>query len=608
MIIILFVTPKSGQILVVPGKTTASPISECIVHIFNKYFNNSRKILFTFSSQQTEVASQIIKKIDLPMLINAREFEIADIDEIDMRTSNDVSVVMDESSNITELLNESKWTADTQFLVVISTSQDKMIDIFQEFWANNIVNVLLLVANDSDVHIYTYMPFNQYDCAMHKPVMLAVYTTGQNLTKEIIQTERVTNLNGCTLNGSIIIMPPSIMFTNEETEDGKKSITGIDYLTITEISKQLNFKWNLAIPKDGKMFGSTKPNPEGACGEVFLKESHFALGRFVITTARYKHLDTSVPISCERECMSWAVPVGAKKGRQAWISLLISGFSNDVWFMVTVTSISVIATFRIFSRTLKTDQHLFNENIKTIIYTYRSSLGSSVKHPKSLPTKIVFLSWLLYSFVILSSYQALMGSKLTVPPRQSNIDTFKDLLESDLDISGYRGMFNIVTESQEDDEEIQALDKRFVNANFDLKKAVQKLAHDKNIAFLGTMTTTMYGVISDPDAKGLIHFMKQCVNEFYPVIFMQKNCPFTARVNRIITSLFEAGIICKWKRQYVYEVPEPVPSVEKLSLKRMIGSFVILVAGLGAALIAFAAEHALYWYSTRKKYSKKEIR
>lgn len=117
---------------------------------------------------------------------------------------------------------------------------------------------------------------------------------------------------------------------------------------------------------------------------------------------------------------------------------------------------------------------------------------------------------------------------------------------------------------------------------------------------MGTLTTFMYGVLLDPKAKGLIHFMKECVHKYYPVIFLQKNCPFTNTADRIITSLFEAGIICKWRRQYVYDVPQPGPEVEKLTLERMISPFVILGVGLGVAMIVFMAQHVAYWYSSRK--------
>lgn len=142
---------------------------------------------------------------------------------------------------------------------------------------------------------------------------------------------------------------------------------------------------------------------------------------------------------------------------------------------------------------------------------------------------------------------------------------------------------------------------RYVIADFVFEEAVEKIVSGERIAFLWMSTLAKYTILQHPKAKELIHYMDQCGHEYYPTMLLQKNCPFTAKVNRIIQALSEAGIICKWMEHYVYDLPEMDPPVQKLSLYRMMGTFVVLGAGWSLALIAFMVESLWFRFSTRKK-------
>lgn len=606
--ILLLVLQKSGQsLLSVQEKEPVFPTSECIVYILNKYFKNSFQISVKYSGQQSSAMTDLLKEIDLPIVINSKEGKSSDIDN---KIPDDVSIIMEELTNISRRIDESKWTQETQFIVITNQSQTpelKMTDIFQEFWAMNIVNVLLLATDNDDIHIYTFKPFNSNNCAIPKPVLLTTWASGRICPIiEIVQKEHVADLNGCTLNASVINIPPMIIFPKSENTNGSETVTGIEGSTLMEISRKLNFKWNIAEPKDKKDWGRIKPIPNGAVGEIFLKKSHFACGRLSDNPDRYKYLDMSVPISCERECITWAVPIGAKKSLPGWMSLYIKGFSNIVWYFITATFIAAVSTFRSLSKASANDRQRFRDIIKTIFYTLQSSFGESVSAPKSSALQIFFISWLWYCLIIITAYQALIGSKLTVPFKQPNINTFKDLLESDVHITAMPSIFNAFARGREE-KEIKDIERQFEGISFDLKEAsnfykeaIEKLISGQKIAYLWSSTTIMHIIMQHPKAKGLVHFLKECLYEYYSIMLLQKNSPLTPKVNRIIRALFESGIICKWRRQYAYDIPQPEPEVKKLALNRMIGAFIILGAGLGIAVVAFLAECIIYWYSSHK--------
>lgn len=600
-IVILLTVQISGQILLAKQKNASYTMSECLIYIFNKYFINSTKIFLQFSNQESSLLADLTRSIDLPIVINLEEKETEGIDK---RIPN--NVIVSESNDILKCINESKWTPTTQFLIITNESQTelKMIDIFQQFWDSNIVNVLLLAPKNVEIHIYTFIPFNPHDCAIHKPVLLAKWVSGRiTPATKLIQKERVANLNGCTLNATVIGIPPMILFPNSSSTNGSESVSGIEGFTLMEISKKLNFKLNLALPKDNKGWGRLKPIPHGAVGDVLLKKSHFACGRLADNPDRYKYLDMSVPISCRKECLTWVTPIGAKKSLPGWVALYVKGFSNTVWCLIIATFVSAACTFRLLSKAYEPKGTQFSGTIKTIFSTIKLSLGASVQNPESSVLKLFFLAWLLYCFIIITAYQALIGSKLTVPHKPLNIETFKDLLESDLHISGVMSIFKSLTYGREE-KEIKDIEKRIEDVGFEynniqkfFKRDMENLILRVNTAYLWSSTTVLYNTLLYPKAKGLVHILKECLYKYYAVMLLQKNCPFTPKVNRIIRALFESGIICKWRSQYAYDTPQLEPEVEKLTLNRMIGAFVILGTGLGIAFVAFLAECSFFWYS-----------
>lgn len=594
VILCLVIINISSQILFVPEKSHAT-LSDCIVYILNKYVNNSIKISVMHSNKFSSAVTEIAKNTDLPITINPDE--MLQTGGIDTTIPNDVILIMDESINISKILTN-KWSPTTQFLVTIpklQSSQEYIIELFHRFWDNNVVNVVSLVADENEVRIFTSVPFNQYDCDVGKPLLVATYTAGQTITDNgIIPKERVTNLNGCILNASVLQTPPNIISTNGRK--GAETVNGIEGLMLIEFSRRLNFKLNFSLGRD---YGWVEPKPTGAIGNVYLKKSHFACGNIAYDPQRFKYFDLSTSVGCDIECISWAVPVGSKKSQAEWTSLFVSGFGNTVWYLIVTTFISVAATFRILSKDLAIDRHRFKGNIKTILYTFRTSLGDSAPAPESSPLKILFLTWLWYCFIIITAYQALIGSKLTVPFKESNVNTFKDLLESDLQVSGLRFMFRLLGEAQKEDENIKALGNRFKPLDFSYSEVIEKIIYDRNLAFVGTTSRFKYHVMHNPMAKGRINFMKECVRKYYPVMLLQKNSPITFRVNQIITTLFESGITCHWKKQFIDDTPQIEPSVEKLSIARVKGSFVILGVGQIVALLAFVAEYGFYWYSSR---------
>ena len=470
-----------------------------------------------------------------------------------------------------------------------------MARIFREFWAYNIVNVIALILNET-ISIYSFIPYNKHDCGTHKPVKIATWSGATE--EKIIDNERVKNMNGCEVNVTVVDLPPTVIFPNKESRNGSYELNGIEPAILKEIAKKLNFKPKFAVARDGQAWGWIEPEPHGVVGEVFQRKSYFGFALLASTLERYEYLDMSVPTSSDVECITWAVPLGAGKSRAPWINLLTTEFPLSVWCsMFATVSIAVLA-FRTLGSHSEADRYIFRSRAETILYTFKSSLASTVKFPKAVPLRILCISWLWYSFIIVSVYQSSMGSKLTVPLRKPDINTFKDLVESDLHFTGLSNTFRLLAANP--DKDVKTITERLEPTDYGITEAVDKIIFDRNIAYIRESTTFIYNTMINPKAKGMVHFMKQCVYDYYPQMVLQKKCALTKRVNKIIRSLHEAGLISKWRSKYIYKVPTTPPSVKRLSLKHMTGPFVILFIGIGGGVIAFLVEQVRYHFTVRR--------
>ena len=113
ILLLIISTKKSIQKLTIEENATSFPVSECIAYILKNYFLNIAKMSIRLTSKQNNLATELIKQIDLPVLVNVDE--IPKIRGVDKRLPDDVSLIMDESFNVTKVLNRTLMDRKNSF-------------------------------------------------------------------------------------------------------------------------------------------------------------------------------------------------------------------------------------------------------------------------------------------------------------------------------------------------------------------------------------------------------------------------------------------------------------------------------------------------------------
>lgn len=215
----------------------------------------------------------------------------------------------------------------------------------------------------------------------------------------------------------IAIMPlrHAIEFDIDETD--KVTFTGgVESLFVEILSKVLGFRYQLFIPDD-RQWGrlSEEGNWTGMIGMVQHNKTDIAIGDLTITESRTKVVDF-IPYSIEETTFATRLPKEIIRH-----TFYVQPFRYIIWLMCLL---AVIISPFVFWMGLK----------KRMPFTKLlfAMIGNILNQPLSFSIiaardKLLFGFWILFSFLLSSSYTALLLSSLTIPAHEHGVRTLRGL-------------------------------------------------------------------------------------------------------------------------------------------------------------------------------------
>lgn len=567
------------------GEELHNMISQCVLHILQNYVREPKKIAIWYGNDQKQelIVRDLFQNSDIPIMINALETPMTTTFRI--RLPSDVAVILNEKINVTYHLENNLFTAETIFLTVVweggNTSR-----IFREYWNFNVVKTYTLEVQEGKIYMYHFKPY--VNCDMSEPKKLDTWNRDNFILGDISSVGEkftVTNLNGCTYNVSVTHIPPTVIFPDSKIH-GSYLIDGMEGRIVRTVSEVLNCTFLYKVADDGEKWGYIKPRTRGPLGEVFDRKSLIAFGAPAPTVERLTYLDAVVGTSQGSECVTWVVPVGAAKNVPVWLRIFVSEFSLETWSYFAGVFVLTVLTHYAFSRVTnsKSTQSLFD----SFLYILSCSLGTTVRFQRSIPNKVLISAWIWYALIITTAYESSMKSKLTIPLRHKDIDTLQELHDSNLDLYGVGTTIKIIYKENENPIE-SAIGRRAKPTNLSIDDIVT-LIMTRKVGYLREYTTFSYNAYSNTKAIGKLHKVKQCAYTYFPAMFLQKRCPITPIVNRVVDRLREAGILHFWRSLFLRESSEYQPAVVKLTMEHMAAPFLAYGVCMIIAIIVFILE------------------
>ena len=285
--------------------------------------------------------------------------------------------------------------------------------------------------------------------------------------------------------------------------------------------------------------------------------------------------------------MVWLIPVVPNVSLRG----LIAPFQNSVWYAVGVVLILTILIKILILRDI------------TFLDVFALVIGTSPSaQPIKLSSRIQFVSWAFFGYVLSQSYLASLAGVLVEAANQQ-IETMEELIFAGIQFGGtkqHRELF-AVTDADDDDFYDDISDSDVIQAiynNFVVLQHAEYVQHlgdlingrNKDMALVAMLNVSSTERRFD---KTKVQPLKEPLG-IYPLAFaVSKGLPYLDQINKKIMTLDEGGFVQFWERSYIgldaYLSGDDASS-DIIGLHQLVPGFLLLIIGLLAGIVAFFSE------------------
>ncbi|XP_069976848.1 glutamate receptor ionotropic, kainate 2-like [Penaeus vannamei] len=464
--------------------------------------------------------------------------------------------------------------------------------------------------------------------------------TGANYTRTFQETLKkvVDGLQNKTLVVSVAYNDPYIM-QSENADDlaGNDRFEGFCIDLLTEIASILKFNFTL-VPVASNAYGSKNAETgewNGMIRELLEHRADMAITDLTINYEREQVVDFTMPF------MNLGISILYKKPQKMAPSLFsfLSPLSLEVWIYMITAYVGVSILMYILARFTPYEwqnPHPCDpdpdtlENQFTILNCLWFAIGSLMQQgcdflPQAVSTRMVAGMWWFFTLIMISSYTANLAAFLTVERMDSPIESAEDLAKQtkikygslktgstmaffrDSKIPTYQGMWATMMRHEDPGPSV------FPASNAEGVKRVQE--SNGLYAYLMESTSIEYVVERQCDLTQIGGLLD---SKSYGIA-LPPGSPYTSAISSAILSLQETSKIQMLKRRWwkeknrsdkcAKEKEEAGGSsmASELNLSNVGGVFVVLLGGMGLALVVALAEFVLECWDISKEDEKSII-
>lgn len=497
------------------------------------------------------------------------------------RTSKAVIIFISVLDELRRMVNSKTtfWNQDS-ILVIVVMECLLLAEVkfeMEALWKYHKVYKYVLLCGKQNPSMYIYRPFVE---------------NGKNRIFEVEdKTEISDNIVHAVDNlyGSIvrIVLFPQDFFAI--TNNGKY-IGGVDYSPLQILQKKMNFQPLISLPTDGNKFTQAGKNITGSVRDIVLGIADIALnghflidyGTDLIVLSRYVYMDK----------LCFIVPMPPYNSPY---SLIVQIFPKSIWALIVLvyfTTIIIYYIFEIFTvskhRTPKLD-NLWLQIFALFIF------GATSLKINSTPKKLLLGGLLLNILIINNVFQGSLLTVLSKPTRKQPMETFDQVLKSDLvlvskNVEGLIDDPKLLQSLSRLQERKISKDNNFVR----IQRFPVSHVHDyhNHLRYRKNNVTELLHIVSEYIKSDLVSFV------------LPKNSPLLDRINLYLMRFQESGLTGKWLGRdvslMIRKMYKPLKEDElettqarSFTLNDLTFIFTLLFIGLGLSTIVFFCEKVL---------------
>lgn len=473
------------------------------------------------------------------------------------------------------------------------------LSIFEYLWIKErLLNVLIMTIdshfncenneNNNPITVWMYNPFELN--ANNSRGNIYNFQHGHAHFNEHTD-KRLRNVHGYLLHVSMFPQyPTAIPVSNVKTNC--TIYEGMDGHILSTMAQHFNFTFKIHSSYGNNPYGLVLQNGSilGSLADVVYGRTEISFNSRFIMWYGTHNIDFSIPVTSDKLCI-----IAPKAKRiPKWKNMLMC-YKPEVWLSLFLVYCACVVCFYFLKKS-----HLQNKSIGCLpaFETFQVFVLSPVRHPpRILKQQLLFTSCLLFSLIMMNTFQGLLVTNITSPNYGTDIHTLEQLDNSNLQIltgssstrdilknGGYvvSRKFKVFEGTRE--EMIQHV----------LKSEVAITERESSVRFL----VTKYIL---PDGTKLMHMVEECPAYYYLAYILPKRTPYLQVFNSFFHKVIESGLTEKWnwdstdiKTKLSYTKSQLKQKTLKLfSLSDLQLAFYILATGMLFSALVFGAELSL---------------
>ncbi|GFR32892.1 glutamate receptor ionotropic, delta-2 [Trichonephila clavata] len=204
------------------------------------------------------------------------------------------------------------------------------------------------------------------------------------------------------------------------SSDGKPKLYGVEAEFIKTIMAKIGVDYEIVTPEDGQYgIELSSGNWTGVMGMIYRGEADLGIANLGIFEDRFRAVDFSSTYMSEGLYFSY---LKSRNREQLFSFLRMFDFSTWMFFLASFLLASVVILI------ILKDQETLSS---IMLYLFGSFLNQTLMfHRQINEWKVIFLSWLLFAFIMSSVYSGALSSFLVLPSEGKSVETFPELSEA----------------------------------------------------------------------------------------------------------------------------------------------------------------------------------
>ena len=402
----------------IPSPTYSEKLLECVIDIIAKYFTEAKQVTYVGNRVRDEELLKAVNDASIVSVVSKRgSTKLFVPHQAYLISASNATFFAKHFINVTR---ESTWNPQARFLVIVRDLNERnlkiMFDTFLKLHANN---VLLVNATD-DAHLYTYNPFDNYNCGRRYDTITRFGKCLQAQSHNLYPEKLVTGLQNCTLNVLITQWPPYTVLAGNESFSSPPALrNGVEPYLLNIIGEMLGFNLNLINDYgDADEFSTVSADMQaaGSLKKIQDNEVDMHISGMILLPSRaaafsyiYGHLVYTDEIR---------FVVQRAKNVRPWRNTYLE-FELTVWLLLALSLViySILAIML-----LRTDDKSY---VVLILLDNLVLHGRNVK--SGWAVKCVFIIWMWFAYLVNSFYQSSLVSLTTHPALEYQISSEEDI-------------------------------------------------------------------------------------------------------------------------------------------------------------------------------------